>query len=147
MLSLFTQIALFNKPCLRDKTRKPLLLFVSFENEIQDNLLWIYRYLKENDTGEAVIDADVNIDEAARYVSERLRETGFEIRMDRFDPTEFGPASFVSYLDSLYADGYEIVGLVVDYLNMLPKTGIEAKTAGDDIRLLFRRLRNYCAPL
>lgn len=146
MLSLFTQIALFNKPFLRDSTRKPLLLFVSFENEITDNLLWIYRYLKENETGEAVVDSQVDITEASAYVSERLRETGFEVRMDRFDPTEFSPASFIGYLDSFQADGYEIVGLFVDYLNMLPKTGIEAKTAGDDIRLLFRRMRNYCSP-
>lgn len=146
MLSLFTHAALFNTPYLRDKTRKPLLLFVSFENDISDNLLWIYKYLKENETGEAVIDSQVNLTEASAYVAERMRETGFEVQMVRFDPTEFTAASFIGYLEGIQADGYEIVTLFIDYLNMMSKAGIEAKVAGDDIRLLFRRVRNYCAP-
>lgn len=145
MLSLFTHAALFNKPYLRDSTRKPLLQFITFENEIPDNLLWIYKYLKENDTGEAVVDSEVDVNEASAYVSERLRETGFEIRMDRFDPTDFSAASLKGFLDGLYADGYEIIGLFIDYLNMVSKAGIDAKVAGDDIRLLFRQLRNYTA--
>jgi len=146
MLSLFVHAALFNKPFLRDKTRTPLLYFISFENEIPDNLLWIYKYLKENETGEAVIESEVNINDAAAYVSERLRAGGFEVRMDRFDPSDFSAASLVATLDGLYADGYEIQALFLDYLNMVSKSGIDAKVAGDDIRLLFRRLRNYTAP-
>ena len=147
MLSLFVHIALFNTPHLRDKTRKPLLYFITFENEVPENLLIVYKYLKENETGEAVIDAHVNVEEASRYVSERLMETGFEIKMDRFDPTDFTSAALKATLDGLYADGYEIVALLTDYLNMISKAGIEAKVAGDDIRLLFRQIRNYCAPL
>lgn len=146
MLSLFVHFCLFNKPFLRDKTRKPLILFVTFENEIPDNLLWIYKYLKENETGMEVPELDVTPAEAAEYVGMRLRETGFEVMMERFDPTEFSAASFTNYLDGLMADGYELQMLVIDYLNMLPKTGLEAKVAGDDIRLLFRRIRNYTAP-
>lgn len=145
MLSLFTHIALFNKPFLRDKTRKPLLYFISFENEIPDNLLWIYKYLKENESGEAVIDSKIKVDEAAKYVSERLTASGFHVKMDRFDPTDFTAASLVGTLDALYAEGYEIQGLFLDYLNMVSKAGIDAKVAGDDIRLLFRRIRNYTA--
>ncbi len=146
MLSLFTQAALFNKPQLRDETRTPLLLFITYENEIPDNLMWIYQYLKENDTGEPVVVSEVNVEEASAYVSERLRETGFEVRMHRFDPSDFTVASLIGFLDGIYADGYEIVGLFIDYLNMMSKSGIDAKVAGDDIRLLFRRVRNYCAP-
>lgn len=145
-LCLFVHFCLFNKPFLRDKTRKPLILFASFENEIPDNLLWLYHYLKENETGEPVIDAEVNIAEASEYVSMRLREQGFEVKMERFDPTEFSAASFVGFCEGLIADGYEICAMFVDYLNMLPKTGLDAKVAGDDIRLLFRRLRNWAAP-
>lgn len=146
VLSLFTHFCLFNKPILRDLTRKPLIQFISFENEITDNLLWIYKYLKENETGQPVLEDKIDTQEASAYVSARLRETGFEVRMDRFDPTEFTAAALVTHLDGLIADGYEIQVLIVDYLNMLPKTGLDAKVAGDDIRLLFRRLRNYTSP-
>lgn len=146
MLSLFVHFCLFNKPMLRDATRKPLIQFISFENEVADNLLWIYEYLKENETGQPVVRDQINTEEASAYVAARLRETGFEVRMDRFDPTEFSAASLTTHLDGLVAEGYEIQALLVDYLNMLPKTGLDAKVAGDDIRLLFRRIRNYTSP-
>jgi len=146
MLSLFVHFSLFNKPVMRDATKKPLIQFISFENEVADNLLWIYKYLKENETGQPVIEDQIDIGEAAAYVSARLRETGFEVRMDRFDPTEFSAAALINHLDGLIAEGYEIQMLIVDYLNMLPKTGLEAKAIGDDVRLLFRRVRNYTSP-
>lgn len=128
MLSLFTHFCLFNKPFLRDKTRRPLMLFVSFENEIPDNLLWLYTYLKENETGEPVIEADIDINEAATYVSARLRETGFEVKMERFDPTEFTASAFTAWLEGIIADGYEIQLVIVDYLNMLSKSGDRKST-------------------
>lgn len=146
LLLLFAQIALFNTPVLRDKTRKPLLYFISLENEIQDNLLILYKYIVENETGQPVVDADIDPDEASAYVAKRLRESGFEVKMTRFDPTEFSCAAFLSHLDGLYAEGYEIIGLFVDYLNMMSKSGIEAGAHGDDIRMLFRRVRNYTSP-
>ncbi len=146
MLSLFVHLLLFNEPILRDKTKTPLIAFFTFENEIPDNLLWIYKYIKENETGEPVIDSQIDINEASDFVMERLRRTGFEVKMFRFDPTEFTASGFVGILDNLIAEGYEIVALLIDYLNMLSKAGIDAKIAGDDIRLLFRRIRNYTSP-
>lgn len=146
MMSLFVHFCLFNRPVMRDVTKRPLIQFISFENEVADNLLWVYTYLKENETGQPVLAGNIDIQEASAYVSARLRETGFEVRMDRFDPTEFSAASLTTHLDGLIAEGYEIQMLIVDYLNMLPKTGLDAKVAGDDIRLLFRRVRNYTSP-
>jgi hypothetical protein len=146
MMLMFIFFAMFNKPYMRDKTKKPLLYFISFENSISENLLTIYKYLKENETGVAVVDSQVNPDEAAKYVAEQLRKTGYELRMDRFDPTEFTCSSLIATLDGLSADGYEIHALFIDYLNMINKAGLEAKTIGEDIRLAFRRVRNFCAP-
>lgn len=142
-MCLLTHICLFNKPFLRDRTKRPLIVFVTLENEITDNLLFIYKYLKENETGISILTKDIDVNEAAQYVCARLEESGFSVKMIRFDPTEFTIAAFTNYLDGLAAEGYELQMLFVDYLNMLPKTGLDAKVAGDDIRLLFRRLRNY----
>lgn len=143
---VFLHVCIFNKPFMRDSTKKPLVLFVTLENEISDNLMHMYCYLRENETGEPVIRRDVSKKEASDYVCSRLGENGFKVKMVRFDPTEFTISGFVNYLDGLQAQGYEIQFLCVDYLNMLPKTGLDAKVAGDDIRLLFRRMRNYTAP-
>lgn len=145
-LTLFSHICLFNKPFMRDKNKKPLCLFVTLENELSDNLLILYKYLMENETGVAVDETQINAVEATTYISARLQETGFKVLITRFDPTEFTISGFTNWLDGLQAQGYEIQYLCVDYLNMLPKTGLDAKVAGDDIRLLFRRMRNYTAP-
>lgn len=143
LMCLLVHICLFNRPFLKDPTKKPLILFVTLENELQDNLLTIYKYIKENETGEEVNISDIDANEAAQYVCGRLEENGFRVRMVRFDPTEFTIAAFVNYLDGIMAEGYEIPILFIDYLNMLSKAGIDTKIAGDDVRLLFRRLRNY----
>lgn len=146
VMSLFIHAALFNKPFMRDPAKKPLLLFVTLENEIPGNVLWMYEYLKENETGEKVDRNNINYHEASQYVSMRLRENGFDVRMHRFDPTDFTITSFTNWLDSVQSEGYEIQYLVIDYLNMLSKSGIDTKVAGDDIRLMFRKLRNYTSP-
>lgn len=145
-LTVFSHICLFNKPYMRDKNKKPLCLFVTLENELSDNLLILYKYLMENETGEAVDESRIDAVAATQYISARLQETGFKVLITRFDPTEFTISGFTNWLDGLQAQGYEIQYLCVDYLNMLPKTGLDAKVAGDDIRLLFRRMRNYTAP-
>lgn len=145
-LSLFSHVCLFNKPYMRDTNKKPLILFITLENELPDNLLQLYEYIFENETGIKVDRTAISKREASEYVSARLKENGFEPRMHRFDPTDFTISGLIQFLDNYQAKGYEIQYLCVDYLNMLPKTGLDAKVAGDDIRLLFRRLRNYTAP-
>lgn len=145
-LTIFAHVCLFNRPFMRDRNKKPLVVFVTLENELSDNLLILYKYLVENETGEAVDESLINPIEATTYISARLQESGFKVLITRFDPTEFTISGFTGWLDSLQAQGYEIQYLCVDYLNMLPKTGLDAKVAGDDIRLLFRRMRNYTAP-
>lgn len=143
LMCLLTHFCLFNKPYLKDPTKKPLILFVTLENELQDNLLTIYKYIKENETGEVVNISNIDTQEATQYVCGRLEENGYRVRMVRFDPSEFTIAAFINYLDGIQAEGFEICALIIDYLNMLSKSGIDTKVAGDDIRLLFRRLRNY----
>uniref|UniRef100_A0AB39CD18 DNA helicase n=1 Tax=Pseudomonas phage RVTF4 TaxID=3236931 RepID=A0AB39CD18_9VIRU len=145
-LTLFSHICLFNKPFMRDKNKKPMALFVTLENELSDNLLILYKYLMENETGEAVDETQIDPVAATQYIAARLQETGFKVLITRFDPTDFTIAGFTNWLDGIQAQGYEIQYLCVDYLNMLPKTGLDAKVAGDDIRLLFRRMRNYTTP-
>lgn len=145
-LALFCHACLFNKPFMRDKNKKPMLMFVTLENEIPDNLLWIYAYLMENETGIKVDVALIDKKVASEYVCARLQEAGFTVKMVRFDPSDFSISGFTNYLDGIQSQGFEIQFLVVDYLNMLPKTGLDAQVAGDDIRLLFRRMRNYTAP-
>jgi hypothetical protein len=145
-LTVFKQLALYNKPYMRDPTKKPLLLHISLENELKMNMLWLYRNMIENETKQPCVLAEVDHAEAARYVHERLTATGYEIRMCRMNPSE---TSFQSYFDlilQLEAEGYEVHGVVCDYLNMMSKKGCALGPAGFEIRDLWRRMRNFNAP-
>ena len=156
-LSIFKQAALYNTPWMRDPTKKPLLLHISTENDLQINMLWLYSNIKENETGEEV---DLNyfkvedeeekkrrFSEAVRYVHERMSATGYHVRMVRMNPSDTTVHSLFEKILELEAEGYEIHLIVCDYLNMISKKGCTVGgPSGEDIRDLYRRVRNFTSP-
>lgn len=145
-LNLFKQIALYNKPYMIDPTKKPLLLRISFEDDITTNLQWLYQSLKENETGEKVVLANVPETEMSTYVKERLQVNGFHIKLMRVDPTQWTYRHICNKVLELEAEGYEVQLLMLDYLAMVPTTGCSIGPMGSDLRDMFRRLRNFTNP-
>lgn len=145
-LSNFRHAAVYNTPYMLDATKVPLLVHISAENELNSNVMQLYKQLKENETREAVDVRSVDVVEASRYVKDRLQANGYKIKMYRVDPSEFGFRNLFDLLLQLEAEGYEIHMLVLDYLNMLSKKGCQQGHAGFEVRDLFRRVRNFTAP-
>lgn len=142
-LNIFKQVALYNTPWMRDPTKKPCLVHISVENELNQNVLWLYANLKENETGEECDLSNVDVAEATRYVHERLSATGYHIKMCRFNPTDMTYHTFFDFINRLEAEGYEVHLVVFDYLNMISKKGCNQGPTGADTRDLFRRVRNF----
>lgn len=143
-LMLLAQIALHNEPYLYDKNRRPLLLVMSAENELQQNITWLYQYIKENETGEKVEMTKVDENEAAIYVTEKLQSRGWYVAFVRFDPSDFTYRNVYDEIMKYEGRGYEIGFCLFDYLNMISKRGCNAPSGtGSDIRDLFRRIRNF----
>lgn len=145
-LTLFKHLALYNKPWMRDATKKPCLVHISVENDLQQNILWLYANLKENETGVKCDMSGVSEFDAARYIHEKMSVNGYEIRMARFDPSDMTYHTFFDYIVQLEAQGLEVHGVVFDYLNMISKRGCVDGPAGFSTRDLYRRIRNFCAP-
>lgn len=146
-LNLFKHMALYNKPYMRDPKKKPLLIHLSLENELTTNLLWLYANLKENETREPCDITFINRSEAAAYVKQRLEANGYHIYMCRKNPTDFGYYDLVNMVEYFESEGYEIHAIVCDYLNMMSKKGCSTGgPTGSEVRDLFRRTRNLCAP-
>lgn len=145
-LNLFKHMCIYNTPYLRDPTKKPLMVHISAENGLIDNVMQIYVSLKENETGEAVSIRGVDLAEASSYVKRRLQETGYSIRMLRVDPSLFGYRDLFDLVQKWESEGYEIHGIILDYLNMLSKRGCQQGPHGFETRDLFRRVRNFTAP-
>ncbi len=143
VLKIMEGVALYNTPFLRNPDKKPLLLHISFENDASDNFCWLYKSLKEQETGEDTNPSTVPIEEIHRYVSERLQATGFHIKLMRIDPSDFTYHDLFELITNLEEDGYEIPIAFIDYLNMMSKKGCEVGTTGKDIQDLARRTRNF----
>lgn len=159
-LALFIQFALFNKPLMIDPSKKPLLLRISFEDDLTTNLNYVYKYLKARELrkelfqkGEPLPDdidgvaiGDVTQEEIAAYVKEKLSVTGYEVKFMRVDPSQWTYMHLCNKITELEAEGYEVHCCMVDYLAMLPTTGCTVGPAGTDMRDMYRRTRNYFSP-
>jgi hypothetical protein len=146
-LSLFKQIAMYNTPYMLDPKKKPLLLRISFEDPLSLNFPFMYRNIKENETYEYANVAGTPVDEMAAFVHKKLTVNGYEIMMVHVNPSLWGYRDLQNYVLSLEAEGYELHMLMVDYLNMLDKRGLDnSGPTGANIRDLFRRMRNFCSP-
>lgn len=143
-LSLFIHAALFNKPYLFDKKKKPLLVRISFEDDMTNNIAFMYTYLKYAETREPVDTKGLDIGEMSNYIKERMSATGFAIKMYRVNPNDWTYHDIHKTISDLEASGYEIHLLAVDYLALVPTIGCTQGPAGVDIRNLFNRIRNYC---
>jgi hypothetical protein len=148
-LSIFKHLALYNVPEMIDPAKKPLLLRISFEDDINNNMRFLYTSLKENETGIAVTDKELeqsSPEEIAAYVKEKMGVNGYHIEMLRVDPTKWSYMDICNKIIEYEADGYEIHALILDYLYMVPTTGCSQGPAGHDVRDMFRRMRNFTNP-
>lgn len=144
--NIFKQVALYNKPHMRDPTKKPCLLHISVEDELPLNILSMYANLKENETGVECDIKNIDFKAATKYVHERLSVNGYSIKMCRFNPTDMTYHTFFDLITNLEAEGYEIHLIVFDYLNMISKKGCANEFTGSSTRDLFRRIRNFTGP-
>ena len=144
-LTIFKQIALYNIPQMIDKTKKPLLIRISFEDNLTLNFQFLYQSLKENETGLKADLAGITDEEMAAYVQEKLSVSGYHTKFLFVNPSLWTYRDLINKIIEYESDGYEIHMLMVDYLVKLPTTGCDQGPMGTDIRNMYERLRNFCS--
>ena len=146
-LNLFRQFAMYNTPHMLDPTKKPVLVRISFEDNLANNLQFMYSSLYENENKKPVDKmVEISTAEQAEYVTQRMRLNGYEIKMLRVDPSGWGYKDICNYVLQLEAEGYEVHALMLDYLSMIQTRGCDEGPAGYAKRDLFRRVRNFTSP-
>jgi hypothetical protein len=132
-------------PILLDDTKKPLLLLISFEDDIRVTLEFIYRYLFVNEYKTAPDMSILTVSEITSYISRKMSVNGFHTKIIRVNPAVWTYKDIFKTIYKLESDGYEIQALLIDYLSKLPTTGcITSGPTGTDVRDLFNRVRNFC---
>lgn len=143
VMDLFLSCALFNKPHMRDPSKKPLNLRISFENTSQVDMENMYSRMMTLQTNEVIDIAKVDIAEASQYVNDKLTINGYHNKLYHIDPSDYTYMDLFNLIEELEAEGYEIHLLTLDYLNMMSKKGCNQGPHGEEIRDLFRRVRNF----
>lgn len=142
-LTLMKQIMLYNKPAMRDPSKKAMIMRISLENKATDDIYWLYQSLMENEHKVAVDITKVTYEEALVVVADRLQASGYILNMCRLDPSEFTYHDLFDRINHYEAQGYEIHAIFIDYLNMMSKRGCTMGAQGQEVRDLFRRVRNF----
>lgn len=145
-LGIFKQVALYNKPHMLDQEKKPLLLYLLFEDELPNRTQFLYESLKFTETREPVDMTNVSKEEMSDYVMDRLKINGYHVEMIRVNPSLWTYRNILSTVIEFESQGYEIHLLAIDYLALLPTTGcVTSGPMGTDKRDMFSRVRNFCA--
>ena len=143
-LSLFGQFALFNKPFMIDATKKPLLVRISFEDELTSNLKFLYQYLKVRDGMDIDHIPESTTEEMSAYIKDKLQVNGYHFKMIRVDPGKWTYLNVCNKIIEYEAQGYEVHACMLDYLSKLPTTGCSiGGPMGSDHHDLHNRMRNF----
>jgi hypothetical protein len=142
-LTLFKQIALYNKPRVLDPNKKAMLLRISAEDDLSLNFQFLYQSLKENETRQKVDIKNISVEEMATYVKEKLSVNGFEIEFLFINPSLWSYRDLFNYILEVESRGFEVRVCMFDYLIKMPTTGCDQGPAGTDVFNLYERVRNF----
>lgn len=142
--SLFMQLPVYNKPVMIDSRKKPLSLLISFEDDAEIIVNFMYRYLYNAEHGKAPDLKTVTGKEMGAYIKDKLSVNGYHIKILRVNPSEWTYKHLFNKILEYEANGFELHFLFLDYLSKLPTTGcLTSGPMGTDIRDLFNRIRNF----
>jgi hypothetical protein len=141
-------IPMYNRPYLLDEKKKPLVLRISFENKPEQDLPIIYRSMY---SAEYKVDVDItkiDIEEATKYVLNKLTKNGWNFEMLCYDPNNFDVWDLIDILTTYEDEGYEIAALIIDYPELMTKKQRKGAEMRKDAFIVytFEVMRNHCFP-
>jgi hypothetical protein len=122
----------------------PVILFISLENEIAENLMDWYKKLFANMYHK--MPYGFKDDEVVEFVMRKMSSNGFKLLVYRKMGESFGYREFVELVDRLEKSGCKVVSAILDYVTLCKRCP-EDKTFNDpkQIQLMFARFKDYCA--
>lgn len=146
MLDYFVSSCIFNTPHLFDKTKKPLNIFFTIEDDPSLVLRKLYTILKQREENLPIVLAGTSMREMAEYTQRELTKNGFHIQIIHLEGGKVDAFKYIDRLRQFQKEGFEIVSCFCDYVNLLSKRGMENKIVGDETQGLHRVIRAFTAP-
>jgi len=125
-------------------SRQPLLLKLTLEDEVEDDIKFAYQYFKMLYEREEIEDVTkVDKQEVVDYIMKCYSKNGWAFKVLRLDPQISTYKTITQKCDQLNSEGYRVDLLTIDYLTLVPTKGCRQGVIGEDIMDLFRKIRAY----
>lgn len=136
-------ICTYNKP--PDTGGKtPVVLFVSLENEIAENLIDLYKKLFINTYHKSP--AGLKDDEIIEFVHRKLSANGFRLMMFRRMGESFSFREYVELVEKIEKNNCKVVATILDYVTLCHRCREDAQyNDPKQLQLMFARFKDFCA--
>lgn len=145
LMNYMRWLPMYNVPYMMDEEKKPLILRISFENKLEQDIPELYASMYEAEHNVKVDKKNINPKEAAKYIQSKLGRNGYTIAMECFDPNNFNVWHLIDVVNKYEMMGYEIHALIVDYLELITKAD-QTRRKDQAITYAFEVMRNHCFP-
>jgi len=133
LMTIARGIICYNDPPV-DCCGKPAVLFISLENEANENMMWFYKTAYEGIYRKS--SRDISEEEIIERVHDIYHRRGWALFIERWEGTKFGAQEFINLVESYIAQGYDIVAAFVDYASKMKKaSGAGGKDRRDDLAI------------
>ena len=142
--SIFMQVPRYNIPLMRNKNKKPLVVYISAEDDTPIIMGFMYQYLYLNKHKKAPNMEEVTSQEMAEFIHKELTINGFNIKILKINPADWSIKHLFNKCLQWEAEGFELHAMFFDYLAKLPTTGCTVTgPGGTDVRDMLNRFRTF----
>lgn len=124
MRKMLTGMAICNKPHMINPNKKPLIVYLTFEDTQREayEKMFTQLYREEHDCLIKVTDLDTK--DVVKYVQDKLQAKGYRFKVIYGEKYASSPYDVVNLLEAIQNDGYEIHALGLDYMLLLNMTNV-----------------------
>lgn len=147
LTQFFVDMMMLNEPFMVNPELKPMMIFISFENESEKNIDFMYKIIRERETGVPIEELPhMGQDERAAYVSEKLSVMGYTPYITRIVEGSWGYIDICNLITKMESLGYEVHALFIDYIKLASKAGCSTDMKGEENKMVIRKLSAFTAP-
>jgi len=129
--------------------KKPMILFITLENEAFENMIWwfekLYQIISEQPPPDTMTDNEI-----VDFIYKYFEKNDYTFVIERYLPETFGYNDYVELIESYERAGYRIFMSIIDYLqcmNLRNDSGVNFSSTNTQnhllIKDLFSKMCNY----
>lgn len=129
-----------NRPSMEFKN--PTILFYSLENETPRNAMLFFQDLYVNTFG-VNPPSDMSDDDVIGFCVDSFKKYGWKLIVDRRLGKDFGFAELAADVEKYSSVGYNVLMVVVDYMNMMKKCGGDTVGSWTQLKEIYTNTINF----